>query len=77
MADGVCEQSMEDFRERGCWEDSAEGTSLDLTLPTLTFYVSYGSRGEGGPVMADAGEYLLIRDERRDAHERGRKGARR
>lgn len=72
MADGVCEQSMEDFRERGCWE-----ASLDLTLPTPTFYVSYGSRGEGGPVTADAGEYLLIRDERRDAHERGRKGARR
>lgn len=48
---------------------------MDLILPTLTFYVYYGSRGHGDPVMADAGESVHVMDERRDNRERGRKEA--
>lgn len=67
---------MEDLQERGWWEESAEGTWLDLTIPALTFCVSYASKGEEDPVMADAGKHLHVTDERRDALE-SRKGARR
>lgn len=52
---------MENLPERGGWENL--GTWLDLTPPTPTFHVSYGSAGEGGPVMADAGEHLCVREE--------------
>lgn len=63
--------------QRGWWEESAKGAWLDLTLPTLTFYVYYGSRGHGDPVMADAGVSVHVMDERRDNRERSRKEAKR
>lgn len=63
--------------QRGWWEESAKDTWLGLTLPTLTFYVSYGSMGEEDPIMADAGKHLRVRDERSDNSERGRKEAKR
>lgn len=57
--------------KRGWWGESAEGTWLDLTIPALTFY-SLWPQGRRGP---DAGEHLHVRDERKGACERGRKGA--
>lgn len=47
---------------------------MDLTLPALTVY-SLWLQGRSGPVTADAGEHLHVRDERKGTHERGRKGA--
>lgn len=52
------------FRSRR-WAETAEGAWLDLTLPTLTFYIFWlqTRRGSG---MAMTGEHLHVMGERRD-----------
>lgn len=52
------------FRRRR-WAESAEGAWLDLTLPTLTFYIFWLQRRRGSG-MAKTGEHLHVRDERKD-----------